>query len=253
METWIRTAVGLIVLPPALVAVSTWAILLALAGRSPERLHRIYVGFARLCLRVAGTELRVYGQHHVERGQPYVVVANHESAWDPPCIVAGLPGRVLRFVAKRSMMRIPVFGHALRLTGNVMVTRTETGTDVKRIRTGMERRSAAVSMLFFAEGTRSRDGALQPFKTGAFATALTFGLPILPVALAGTYAMWPKGRLRLRRGTVVLEVGEPIPIHGLGFEDRGKLRDQARESIVKLRARARQRLRALGQDPGGVD
>jgi 1-acyl-sn-glycerol-3-phosphate acyltransferase len=253
LETALRTAVGLLVLPALLICASTAVYIGTLFKASSTRLHYFYVWFARICLRVGGTRLEVYGLEHLEDGQAYVVVPNHESTWDPPVLVAGLPQLVLRFIIKKELMRIPIFGFALRKSGNVRVLRTETGGDAERIRQGMEQRDPAVSILFFAEGTRARDGALHPFKKGAFITAVAYGLPILPVAHAGNHAIWPKGRLRLRRGPAVIQLGQPIPTEGCGHEDREALRDQTHEAVAKLRSRARQRVRALGYDPGGVD
>jgi 1-acyl-sn-glycerol-3-phosphate acyltransferase len=242
-----------VVLPAALVLYSTLAIVRALRGAAAARVHRCYVGFARFGVRVGGTELLVRGADRIAAGQPYVVVVNHESAWDPVCLVAGLPDLFLRFIVKGQLMRIPIFGKALALTGNVRVERTQRAGDVWRIREGMEARDPAISVLFFAEGTRSRDGALQPFRMGAFATALASGLPVLPIALAGTYAIWPKGTLRLPRRPVAIEVGEPIQTAELKFEDRAALRDRTRAAVGELRAAARRRLRASGSDPGGID
>jgi 1-acyl-sn-glycerol-3-phosphate acyltransferase len=194
----------------------------------------------------------VGGLDRLEPGQAYVVVSNHESNWDLPCIAAGLSQLILRYVAKKQVMRIPIFGQALRLTGNVRVVRTETQRDVERIQKGMSQRAEEVSVLFFAEGTRSRDGAMQPFKKGAFATAIGFGLPILPIAIAGARLIWPKGKLRVRRGAVAIEVGESIATDGLALEDRTDLRDRAHAAVAELRAEARRRLRDSGHDPGGV-
>ncbi|MEE9279949.1 MAG: lysophospholipid acyltransferase family protein [Myxococcota bacterium] len=251
LETALRTAVGLLILPAAFFLASTVALLLAALGVPTTRLHWIYASVAWLCLRIGGTRLEVAGEE-VARGA-YIVVSNHESMWDAPCVVAGLPELILRFVAKREVMRIPVFGQALRLTGNVSVTRSKTAGDVDRLRQGMGERAPEVSMLFFAEGTRSRDGALQPFKMGAFATALASGLPILPVALAGTYAIWPKGSLRLRRARVVMVIGQPVPLGDLGLEDRAGLRDKVHHTVSNLRDRARELLRAQGCEPGGIE
>lgn len=248
-----RTGVALLALPIALILYSSAAILWALRGAPAARIHRAYVGFARFCQRVGGIELRIRGADRIAAGQAYVVVVNHESAWDPLCVVAGLPDLFLRFIAKGQLIRIPIFGKALALTGNVRVERTQTVGDVSRIREGMDRRDPAVSILFFAEGTRSRDGAFQPFRMGAFATALASGLPILPIAVAGTYTVWPKGTLRLVRHPVAIEVGEPISIAGLTFEDRGALRDRVHAAVGELRAAARRRLRASGNEPGGID
>jgi 1-acyl-sn-glycerol-3-phosphate acyltransferase len=253
IDTRVRTAVGLLVVPAALMLYSSVVIALALLGASQERIQRVYVGFARLWLRVAGTQLEIHGEEHVRPGQAYVVVLNHESAIDPACLTAALPPLFLRFVAKVETMNIPILGHALRRTGNVTVVRTDTAGDVQRLREAMGRREPGVSLLFCAEGTRSLDGALHAFKMGAFATALGYGLPILPTAIAGSYAIWPKKTLRLRRGPVAIEIGEPIAVDGFRFEDRAILRERTHEAVATLRATARQRLRDRGHDPGGID
>jgi 1-acyl-sn-glycerol-3-phosphate acyltransferase len=253
IETILRTALALLVIPAALIGASLICILFTFAGASTERTHSAYTAFSRVCFWVGGTRLLVRGIERIEPETRYVVVPNHDSGWDPMCLVLGLPGLVMRFVAKHEFMRVPIFGRALRLTGNVEVLRHETQGDVGRIKAAMSRRDPAVSILFFAEGTRSRDGALHPFKMGAFATAIGYGLPILPVGLAGTRWVWTPEIVRVRRGTVALEVGEPIPVVGLTHEDRGKLRDRTFEAVAALRADARQHLRDLGVDPGGVD
>jgi 1-acyl-sn-glycerol-3-phosphate acyltransferase len=245
--------VALVVLPLGLVLYSSLAMLRALRGAPVARVHGCYVGFARLGVRVGETELMLRGADRIAAGQAYVVVVNHESTWDPVCVVAALPDLLLRFVAKGQLIRIPIFGTALALTGNVRVERSQTAGDISRIREGMERRDPAVSLLFFAEGTRSRDGAFRSFRMGAFATAIASELPVLPIAVAGTYAVWPKGKLRLRRHPVAIEVGEPISTAGMKFEDRGALRDRAHAATVELRAAARRRLRASGHEPGGID
>ncbi|MFQ5514010.1 MAG: lysophospholipid acyltransferase family protein [Myxococcota bacterium] len=252
-DSRVRALIGLLVLPVALLLHSLAVYLEVLLGAGPRRLQRYYLGFARLCMRVGGTRLEVRGTERLEPRQAYVVVANHESTWDPPVLVAALPKLLIRFVVKRPIMRIPVFGPALRRSGNVTVVRHETEGDIRRVREGMERRHPDVSVLFFAEGTRSRDGALHRFKMGAFASAPIYGLPILPVALAGTGAVLPRGSLQLRVGRVVVELGEPIPTDGLKLEDRAALRDRTYATVRRLRARARARLRELREEPGGID
>ncbi len=251
--TWLRTAAAVTVIPVLIGLHSLVAIALGLARVRPARVHRLYVSMSRLCLWVGGTELTVHGAERIEPGQAYVVVPNHESGWDPMSIMAALPQLVMRFVAKRQFMQMPLLGQALRLTGNVRVVRTGTQDDVARIQAVMDKRDPEVSILFFAEGTRSRDGGLHPFKLGAFATALGYGLPVLPIGLAGTRYIWERSIVRLRKGTVAVEVGEPIPVEGLGLEDRRRLRDRTYQAVAALRSRTRQRLRDAGVDPGGVD
>jgi 1-acyl-sn-glycerol-3-phosphate acyltransferase len=252
-DTILRTLLAVTLLPLVILLHSLVGIALALAGAPASCVHPVYVSACRLCLLVGGTELRVRGAERIEPGRAYVVVPNHESGWDPLCLVVALPRLVLRFVAKQQFMRLPIVGQALRLTGNVRVLRTETRGDVDRIHEAMARRDPRVSILFFAEGTRSRDGGLHRFKMGAFATALAYGLPILPIGLAGTRHVWERSVLRIRRGTVAIEVGEPVPVEGLGPDDRKLLRDRTFAAVAALRARARQRLREAGIDPGGID
>jgi 1-acyl-sn-glycerol-3-phosphate acyltransferase len=242
-----------LLLPAALILWSAGAFVHALLGATPREAHRYYVGFARTCIRVAGTRLEVRGLEHMRPGQAYVVVSNHESNWDPPVILSGLRDLVLRFVVKTQLLKVPVFGQALRRTGNIAVDRRQSGGDVRRVQEGMSGRSPDVSILFFAEGNRARDGSYRPFKMGAFATALDFKLPILPIAVAGTFPIWPPGRIFLVPAPVVLEVGEPISVEGYNAADRSRLRDETHRAVAELRDRARARLREQGVDPGGID
>jgi len=253
LDTAWRTVAGLLLLPPALLLASAAALAFALA-RAPRRwIDAVYVGYARLCVRLVGTQVLTHGREHLKPGRAYVVVANHESSWDPVVLTVGLAPLPLRWVIKRQIIAIPVFGRALLRTGNVRVVRADTEGDVARIRAEMARRPAEVSMIFFAEGTRSRDGALHPFKKGAFVTAVSWGLPVLPVGIAGTRRVWPPRSLKLRSGPVVLEVGSPIPVEGLTLADRDRLRETAEAAVRGLRMQARRELRALGVEPGGVD
>ena len=247
IDTALRTLLALALVPGGIALLSTVAILIALLGGSDRLVHRAaYLSFARFCLRVGSTDLRVHGPDHIDPERAYVIVSNHESNWDPPSLIAGLSTLLVRFIVKQQIMAMPIFGHALRLTGNVTVVRNQSREDAQRIRKGMQERTGGVSMLFFAEGTRSRDGRLHAFKMGAFATAITQGLPILPVAIVGTYHVMPPGPPRLRRGPVVLEIGEPIPVEGLELQGRNVLRDHVHEAVAKLRARAYARIRDEG-------
>lgn len=253
VETALRTAAGLVVLPTSIFLGSALALALTLIGVPSRRLHWIYVGCSRLCLWIGGTRVEILEARTLDVSRAYVVVPNHESTWDLPCITLGLAKLTLRFVAKHQVMRVPVFGQALRLTGNISVVRTDTTKDVDEIWKVMDRRQPGVSVVFFAEGTRSSDGAMHQFRAGAFATALSYGLPILPVGIAGTYAIWPKGAPALRRGPVVIKVGRPIETEGLTYEDREALRERTFECVARLRAEARAALRASGSDPRGID
>lgn len=253
LDATFRTTIGLLVLPPALVLASCWVMLLVLVDAPRPWIDRAYTGFARFALWVAGTRVEVHGLEHVRPGQAYVVVPNHESDWDPVVLMAALNQLRLRAVIKKQAARIPIFGRALLRSGNVRVERTDTAADALRLRQAMAARRPDVSMLFYAEGTRSRDGAFHEFKKGAFVTAIAYQLPILPVGTAGTRRVWPPLTLRLRSGPVIVEIGPPMPVAELTLDDRDRLRDETHEVVRRLRTAARCRLRALGIEPGGID
>lgn len=238
VDTVLRTAIAVPLLAVGLGALCLCAIGTALLGQDQRKIHRWYRYFGRWFMFIGGTELRVHGADQIDPDQAYVIVANHESNWDPPALIAGLQQLIIRFVVKRQLIGIPIFGRTLSLTGNVTVDRSRSRGDVDRLRSSMQGRDSLVSILFFAEGTRSRDGRLTDFKKGAFATALAAGIPILPVAIAGTRYVWTPGSLRVRRAPVIIEVGEPILASEQDFEQRDALRRQTQEVVAKLRASA---------------
>jgi 1-acyl-sn-glycerol-3-phosphate acyltransferase len=253
LDVVLRTTLGVVLVPSAAIVLSTLALYRVMRGAPRSKIDSVYWTFGRFALRVVGTRLEVHGLENIQPGQGYVVVPNHESNWDPLSLMAAFTGIPLRFVVKKEISDIPVFGWAIVQSGSVRVERTGDQSDVDRIRERMGTRPQDISMLFYAEGTRSRDGALHQFKKGAFAAAIAYRLPILPVGHAGCYRIWKPRVFGLRSGPVVVEVGEPIPAEHLGYDDREALRDQTFAVVKELRARARRRVRELGVDPEGVD
>jgi 1-acyl-sn-glycerol-3-phosphate acyltransferase len=248
-----RTTLALLIIPLTTVAMSICALFRVLRGAPRHKVDSLYWNFGRAALRVGGTRLEAHGLENIRPGQGYVVVPNHESNWDPLAILAALKGNPVRFVVKKEIADIPIFGWAVIRTGSVRVERTGSQSDVDRVRERMGERPLDISMLFYAEGTRSRDGALHPFKKGPFATAIAYRLPILPIGHAGCYRIWQPEVFGIRSGPVVIEVGQPIPVEHFDYDDREKLRDQTFEAVRELRTRARKRVRELGVDPGGID
>jgi 1-acyl-sn-glycerol-3-phosphate acyltransferase len=253
LEELARSVAAAAVLGPLLIGVSAGAILQrALFRTPPSDMNWPYTVFARAFVAISGAPLWVYGKEHLRAGEAYVVVSNHESNLDPFAIMDGIRELVIRFVVKRQLAVVPIFGQALVVTGNASVERRGRGRgDMRRIREVVSRRDPRVSLLFFAEGTRSKDGRLHPFKRGAFATAISTGMPLLPVGVAGTYAVLRPGRWWFRRGGMAVEIGAPILV--TEHADRDALQEETFAVVAKLRAQARARLRAADIDPGGRD
>ena len=183
-----------LIVPALLILVSAWVLLLTFFRAPRKRIDRVYTGFGTASCWVGGTKLDVRGLENIRPGEAYVIVPNHESDWDPIALLAALKQLSVRFIAKNEVIRVPILGQAMLRSGNVRVERSNTQGDVERIRKEMAQRPLDVSIIFYAEGTRSKDGALHPFKKGAFVTAIAYGIPILPVGHGGAYRIWKKHR-----------------------------------------------------------
>lgn len=163
----------------------------------------------------------------------YVFLANHQSLFDIPAILATSPGQ-LRMIAKRSLFKIPIFGWAIRAGGFIPVDREDRSTAVRTFASAAAHLRAGTSMLLFPEGTRSRSDELLPFQRGGFLLALKSGLPIVPVGVSGTRAVQPRGSLVIRPGTAVVRYGAPLAPAEFGMRRKGELVEEVRRRVAEL-------------------
>jgi 1-acyl-sn-glycerol-3-phosphate acyltransferase len=164
--------------------------------------------WSRLILGTTGVRVRVEGLERISPHATYVFVSNHQSIYDTPVIFASLPHQ-LRIIAKESLARFPVLGWHLKRGGHLFVDRQhpDRAGILKRWRTLV---AEGLSLIIYAEGTRSSDGRVGRFKAGSFMLATQAGLPIVPLAVIGTRKVMPKGRLRTEPADVRLVIHEPI-------------------------------------------
>jgi 1-acyl-sn-glycerol-3-phosphate acyltransferase len=170
--------------------------------------HRCARAWSWLILKTTGVTVTVEGLDRITVGTTYVFVANHQSHYDTPVVFDSLPFQ-LRIIAKASLARFPVLGWHLRRGGHLFVDREHPD------RAGILQRwralvSEGLSLIVYAEGTRSPDGHVARFKAGSFLLAIQAGLPIVPLAVIGTRQIMPKGRLRTEPADVSLIIHEPI-------------------------------------------
>ena len=189
--------------------------------------------WARAMLRAARVTVRVEGDLRPPDGGTCVYVSNHVSFLDILALLAELPGTV-RFVFKAELMRIPVFGGALRASGHIRIERTNRAAAFTAYHRAAEALRQGRSAVVFAEGTRSRDGTLLPFKRGPFVLAIAGQVPVVPVRVVGAWELQPKGKLIPRSGTVTLRAGAPIGTVGMDYEDREELTRQAFLAVEAL-------------------
>lgn len=183
---------------------------------------------ARNLARLCGVRVRVRGLEHLRQG-PYMFVANHQSHFDIAALLGYLPGQN-RFAAKQELFAEPVLGLVLRTMGMIPIDRENTLGSIEQLN---RVKADGHSTIIFAEGTRSRDGKLLPFKKGPFVAAIQMQVPVVPVVCKGTAQVMPTGKyLSIFPGEVEVVVLEPVSTSEMTYEDRDVLLDRVRAMIA---------------------
>ena len=202
------------------------------AGRAFRRLAVSHVALTRLW------RFETEGTPPEGPRRPYVVVSNHESYADI-FLMCHFPWE-MKWLSKHTIFNIPVMGWMMRMALDVPVRRGQRESALAALAECRDRLTRRVSVMIFPEGTRSRTDELLPFKDGAFHLAIQSGVPILPIALAGTRSCMAKGSFAFRHAHAKARVLDPIDTDGLTLDDVPALRDRTRATIDAAR-RALQR------------
>lgn len=164
--------------------------------------------WSKMTLKICRVEVRVRGIDNIVPDGAYIFVTNHASMFDIPAIMSVLPR--VRIMFKKELSYVPLWGWALKWGHHILVDRAKGSEAMK----SLDRAAAAIktggSVILFAEGTRSRDGKLQPFKRGAFTLAARSGVPIVPIAINGSFKILPKGSFDIRPNPIELVMEKPI-------------------------------------------
>ena len=183
---------------------------------------------------LAGIRTHVAGRENIP-AQAVVFCANHQSNIDPPILFNALHRR-LHVLFKKELTKLPLLGKAFQVGGFVPIDRASREQSMAAIDQAAESLRQGNSFLTFPEGTRSRTGALLPFKRGPFLMALKAQVPVVPVAVQGGTASMRRGSRIVRPTIVSVRIGKPIPTTGMDVSDREKLADLVRDSVEKLLA-----------------
>jgi 1-acyl-sn-glycerol-3-phosphate acyltransferase len=195
-----------------------------------DLVYRIGTLGARMALWLAGVNLEIHGLDQIPSDRPVVFMANHQSNFDPPALLAVIPPVLV--MVKKEFFRVPILGRVMVACGFIPVDRRNREEALQALEKGVQALKAGKSFLVYPEGTRSPDGRLQRFKKGVFVMAIKAGAPIVPISVSGSNKIMPKGKFVIRPGRVRITFHEPVATEGSAIEDRQTIIDRDRQAIL---------------------
>jgi len=213
-----------IALPVAALITVPWALITG----NVKPLYRIGMWGAFTGVWLAGVKVKLIGRENLDARATYIFMANHASNIDPPLLLPIIPGRS-SVMARHELFNYPILGRAMRIASLVPVNRGNREAGIAAVRAAEQVVHQGLHMTIFVEGGRSFDGKLLPFKKGPFYLAETCQVPVVPITIAGTHCVMPKGRFAVKGGEVVVTFHDPIPASEFGSRD--ELMEKVRTKI----------------------
>ena len=230
----IRGSCTLVLAPFLTLMVSVLSLVDLLWLRKSEIKAQVFPRYwGRILCWLAGVRVRVEGISNIDPGQTYIFAGNHCSQYDIFSFQGYFP-HDFRWIAKKELFRIPVFGQAMHRVGYIPIDRSHGRQALKSLDAAAERIAAGSSVLIFPEGTRSADGTLHEFKTGAVLLAIKAGVPIVPLGFNGSYDVLPKGAFLPRGGEIVIRIGTPISTAHYKAGDKQGLALELHAAVAQL-------------------
>ena len=179
-------------------------------------------------------KLIVKGKHNLQ-DRNYIFASNHASLIDIPLLLIAV-NRYTVFIAKSELSKIPIFKSILDRAGFIFVDRKNNDSAVKSMNNLIDDiKKIPRSVAIFPEGTRTSDGELLPFKKGAAIFAINTDIPVIPVAISGTYSWSKKKLFDISQSVISFEFGEPITTENYSFDDRDYLTEKIKTNIKNMK------------------
>lgn len=184
--------------------------------------------WAPVALLIMGVKLKVEGLEYLQRGQHYVIMANHSSYSDIPLLFHSLPFNI-HFVGKKELKKVPFLGWYMAISGMIFIDRSNPKKGKESIEKAIDLVKDGFNVVIFPEGTTSTNGEIAAFKKGGFVMARESETPILPIRIIGSNIVWPSDSLKtLVSHEVIVKIGEP-----LDHEEYSK--DTVKSNMVAIR------------------
>ncbi len=201
------------------------------AKRNPNLAFHCGTAWAWCLCRANFTPVKVVGREHVDPAQSYIIMSNHQSHFDALAFY-GHWGKQFRWVMKQELRKVPGLGPACEAIGHIYVDRSNRESAIASLEAARERLQPGVSVLFFPEGSRTRDGRLGEFKKGGFIMAQQMKLPILPITITGSRRILPSKSRTVLPGKIRILVHEPIDSMSYSEDRRDELMRDVRNVIA---------------------
>jgi len=183
-----------------------------------------------LILKANGVKVQVTGLEHINPRKSAIYMCNHQGSFDIFTLLAYIPAQ-FRWLAKAELFRIPILGWAMTTAGYISLDRSEKRKAYRSMEIAAQKIKEGTSVVIFPEGSRSLDGALQPFMNGGFTLAIKGGIPICPITVNGTWAIMPRTTLRIKKGAIRIVIERPIETIDSTMKDRRQLMEEVKRRI----------------------
>ena len=211
--------------------------------------HRCAQTWCRMITRTVGARVRLHGAEHIRPNTSYVFLSTHQSYMDIPAMLGYIPAQ-LRIAAKKEVFRIPFLGWHLARAGHISIDRGSRVDAVASLQRAAGGIRGGICAFLFPEGTRSRDGRLQPFKKGGFRLAMQARVAIIPVSIIGSRRVLPRDSIIFRPGTIDMYLDAPIPTAGLSDDDLESLMNEVRAAMLSHFQGERRTIRMKAEEQG---
>ena len=211
----------------------TLALLASLVAKTGRTQHRIARVWARACIRISGCRLIIRGMENLHKHGVAVYAANHTSYMDTPVVFSALPFQ-FRILAKKELWTLPFIGWYLNRSGQIPVETGNSRAVLSSLSGGVKALRAGMPLFVFPEGSRTPDGDLQAFLSGAAFLAIRAQVPLIPIALSGVYDLLPIHTRHFHSGELVLSIGSPIDTTGMTLRQADQLTERLRAAIAEM-------------------
>jgi len=230
---WRTNAIQVPLMAASTILCGSLSLFSSLFDRSGRIQHRIAHIWARTLVWCTGCPLTVHGAENLRKHPVVVFAANHTSYMDTPVVFGALDCQ-FRILAMKKLWPVPIIGWWLNRSGQIPIDMTNPGATLSSLGAAIKALRAGMPLFIFPEGGRTKDGALQPFLSGAAFLAIRAQVPVVPIALSGVFDLLPPHTRHFYPSALTMSVGEPIVTAGMNLRQMDELTERVKNAIAAM-------------------